>query len=61
MGHSVLLHDFSKFVDVGLGDAAVRGHFCVWDGVSEFGRWWEGPAVGDLVFHVGGKLWIPYG
>ena len=38
MGHSVLLHDSSKFVDGGLGDAAVRGQFCVWDGVSEVGR-----------------------
>ena len=38
MGHSVLLHDLSKFVDGGLGDAAVRGNFCVWDGVSEVGR-----------------------
>ena len=38
MGHSVLLHDFSKFIDGGLGDAAVKGHFCVWDGVIEVGR-----------------------
>ena len=38
MGHFVLLHVFSKFVDGGLGDAAVRGQFCVWDGVSEVGR-----------------------
>ena len=38
MGHSVLLHDLSKFVDDGLGDTAVRGHFYVWDGVSEVGR-----------------------
>ena len=38
MGHSVLLHYFSKFVDGGLGDAAVRGQLCVWDGVSKVGR-----------------------
>ena len=38
MGHSVLIHDFFKFFDGGLGDAAVRGHFCVWDGVSKVGR-----------------------
>ena len=38
MGHSVFLHDFSKFVDGGLGDAAMRGHFYVWDGVSEVWR-----------------------
>ena len=38
MGLSVLLRDFSKLVDGGLGDAAVRGHFCVWDCVSEIGR-----------------------
>ena len=38
MSHSVLLHDLSKFVDCGLVDAAVRGKFCVWDGVSKVGR-----------------------
>ena len=38
MGHSVLIHDFSKLVDGGLDDAAVRGHFCVRDGVSKVGR-----------------------
>ena len=38
MGHSVLLHDLSKFVDGGLVDASMRGNFCVWDGVSEVGR-----------------------
>ena len=36
MGHSVLLHDLSKFVDGGFGDASVRVHFYVWDGVSEW-------------------------
>ena len=38
LGLSVLLHDFSKFFDSGLGDAATRGNFCVWDGVSKVGR-----------------------
>ena len=38
MGHSVLLHDFSNFVYGSLGDAAMRGKFCAWDGVSKFGR-----------------------
>ena len=37
MDHSIILHDFSKFVDGGLGDAAVRGNFCVWDGVRKVG------------------------
>ena len=26
MGHSILLHDLSKFVDGGLGDASMRGN-----------------------------------
>ena len=38
MVHSVLLHDLSKLVDGGLGDAAMRGNFCVWDGVSKVGK-----------------------
>ena len=38
VGHSVLLHDFSKFVDGGLGDAAMRDNLCVWDGVIKVGR-----------------------
>ena len=37
MGHSVLLHDLSKFIDGGLGDASMRGNFCVWDGVRKVG------------------------